>query len=317
MRDPESSGAAEAAEPGDQPLRHPLDRLTAGGWVAGLARLAAGAALLTILVVVVGTDVLAPLLRFENAGLLLGGAVLVFAERFVRILKWHAILQGLPLVPRNWTFLLRLQLVGLLANLAIPSSEPLKVWAVCRTRRDIVLASETLVLDIAALSAAVGLGALIVAAALALAAAAPGWLPLPGAMLLALSAGVVAAIRWRPRRDPNAVPRLPPRAWALSAAEAGCVYGIHFAAMTAAGVPMGWAWAAAILPLLYLGQLVMLTPSGLGVREALFALIFSGISASPGKTGVAVGVCVSAMYLAVAVAGGAAALAWPGDTRGK
>jgi uncharacterized membrane protein YbhN (UPF0104 family) len=307
----------ERADAADAPVRHPLDRLTAGGWAAGLARLLAGVALLAILVVVAGTEVLAPLLRFENAGPLLVAAVLVFAERVVRVVKWHAILQGLPLMPRSWTFLLRIQLVGLLANLAIPSSEPLKVWAVSRTRRDVVLASETLVLDIAALSAAVGLGALAVAAVLVTFAGTPAWLPFPGAVLLVLSAAVVAVIRWRRRRDPLAVPRMPARAWALAVAEAGCVYGIHYLAMSAAGVPMGWARAAAILPLLYLGQLVMLTPSGLGVREGLFALIFSSVSASPGKTGIAVGVCVSAVYLVVAIVGGGAALVWPGAARGS
>jgi hypothetical protein len=227
----------ERADAADAPVRHPLDRLTAGGWAAGLARLLAGVALLAILVVVAGTEVLAPLLRFENAGPLLVAAVLVFAERVVRVVKWHAILQGLPLMPRSWTFLLRIQLVGLLANLAIPSSEPLKVWAVSRTRRDVVLASETLVLDIAALSAAVGLGALAVAAVLVTFAGTPAWLPFPGAVLLVLSAAVVAVIRWRRRRDPLAVPRMPARAWALAVAEAGCVYGIHYLAMSAGPGP--------------------------------------------------------------------------------
>jgi hypothetical protein len=61
----------------------------------------------------------------------------------------------------------------------------------------------------------------------------------------------------------------------------------------------------------------MLTPSGLGVREGLFALIFSSVSASPGKTGIAVGVCVSAVYLVVAIVGGGAALVWPGAARGS
>jgi uncharacterized membrane protein YbhN (UPF0104 family) len=304
-----AAGAAEPAS-GDAPT-HPLDRLAGGGWAAGLLRLALGVGIVVALLLLAGKKALDPLLRTDRLGHLALGALLILGERTLRIVKWHAILQRLPLVPRPPGFLLRIQFIGLLFNQLAPVSELLKAWAVSRTRRDVLLALETMVLDIAALSLVVGaVGA--AGAVVLIASDATPWLAVPGVAIAAGSLALVLLIRYRRRNEAARTPGLPLRVWLLSFGETACVLGAYVLGLYAVGVPVPAMFAVAVLPLLYLSQVVMFTPSGLGVREALFAAVLGGLSAAPTETGVAMGLIVSAMYLLVALGAGSVALLLPG-----
>lgn len=64
-------------------------------------------------------------------------------------------------------------------------------------------------------------------------------------------------------------------------------------------------------PILFLSDLVMVTPSGLGLREAIFAIVLQTLSGAPPGAAVAVGLLITTMLLLTATIGGAVALAVP------
>ncbi|MDI7266731.1 MAG: lysylphosphatidylglycerol synthase transmembrane domain-containing protein, partial [Myxococcota bacterium] len=290
--------------------RHPLERLTGRNWAIGLARLAVAVAIAGAAVAYAGRETWDVLLRIEHLPWLAAGTALTLAQRVLRIRKWAWIVEGFPLPHRPWAWLLRIQFVGLFANLVVPVSEALKVWAISDRRRDVTPAVETLVMDTAQEALAVG----AVALAAALVAMGPGgwWTCLPGGCVLLLAALVAAAVRMRPRRVPGYAVRLWPRMLAVSFLEAACLLGAYAAALAAVGVDMPAAFLVAVFPLLYMSHVVSLTPAGLGVREALFALVFGGLSRTPTEIAVATALMISAMQIVVAVGAGGIALAWPG-----
>lgn len=303
-------------DPSSITIEHPLERFSGGGWLRGLARLGAGLAVLGVVLVWTGGEALEALWRIELLPWLLGGAALAGSQRALRVYKWAGLVESAPSLrsrPLGW--LLRLQFVGLLANLLLPVSEALKIWAVSQDRRGVPRAVESLTVDTALLTAAaaaVGLPG----AALVYGEGASGWPLVCALALLVASAALLAALRWRPwaRADGERV------RWGLAAVgwslvEAGALCGVYVLAMGALGLELSWSQSLALLPLLYLGHLVMLTPSGLGVREALYAAVFGGLLETPGETAVAVGLLVSSMQLVVALVGGGVALAWPGGIR--
>lgn len=304
---PAPSPAAAAASPSDP---HPLDRLAGRGWAGGLVRLAVAAVVLAVVLTVTGSEALDQLLSARHAPAFVAGALLIGAERVVRIVKWSRLVARAGLLPRTLGDLLRVQLVGLLANLAVPVSELLKIWAVSRDRRDAARAVETIAVEVAWLSAVVGLLGLGAGAALALSGGdGAGWLWAPGAGLLAASLGALGGLWLQPKS--HKVPTLPSTVL-LSAVEAACVLGVYAIAMQALGLGLAPLTLVAVYPLLYLSHLVVLTPSGLGVREALFALVFAQVSDTPAKAAAAVGLMVSASQLALTLVAGGLALLVPG-----
>lgn len=289
---------------------HPLDRLAGRGWAGGLARLAVAAVVLAVVLTVTGSEALDQLLDARHAPAFAAGAVLVGVQRVVRIVKWSRLVKRAGLLPRALGDLLRVQFVGLLANLAIPVSELLKIWAVSRDRSDAPHAVETIAVEVAWLSAIVGLLGLGAGATLALSGATEaGWLWAPGAGLLATSLGTLGGLWFQPKS--RKVPTLASTVL-LSAVEAVCILGVYAIAMQSLGLGLEPLTLVAVYPLLYLGHLVVLTPSGLGVREALFALVFAQVSDTPAKAATAVGLMVSASQLALTLAAGGVALLVPG-----
>ena len=288
---------------------HPLDNLTSRGWAGGLLRLAAAAALLALVLAFTDRQTWDLLLQVENLPFFAAGAALTALQRVLRVVKWAAMIQGLPLLQRPVAWLLRVQLIGMLINLVIPVSEALKTWAVSRDRRDVALAAESILLDTALLSVVVGIIGL--GAGLLMPIGALGWLPWLVLGLTALSVAVSALIRHRPRPT-GAVLRISPTTLALSTLEALCILGVFALALNAIGAAASPLFLAAIFPLLYLSHLVMLTPSGIGVREAVFAAVFGALSDTPAEAAVAMGLFISAMQLLVAVAGGGLAVLLPG-----
>ena len=286
---------------------HPLDRLTRGGWLKGLLRLGVGAGLLAVVLAVTGREALDEVLEARHAPLLALGAVLLAAQRVARVRKWAWLVEQTELIHRPVRYLLRVQFVGLLLNLVAPLSEVLKMWAVCRDRSDTPRVIETLTVDLAMLSGAAGVVGLVVGAPLSLSGGA-WWLGLPGLVLAVAAAVVVGATVLRR----GAAVRVQASTVVLSLVEALCLLGVYWAAMSALAVPMTVGVLAAVFPLLYMSHLIALTPSGLGLREAVFTLVFAGVSDTPTQTAAAVGLMVSAMQLTMTLVAGGAALAWPG-----
>ncbi|MEO1266766.1 MAG: lysylphosphatidylglycerol synthase domain-containing protein, partial [Myxococcota bacterium] len=286
---------------------HPLDRLTQGGWGRGVLRLGVGGGLLALVLALTGPEALGELWKVQHLPLLLVGALLSATQRVVRVGKWAGLVEQTELLRRPLSYLVRIQFVGLLVNVLVPLSEVLKMWAVCRNRSDTPLVLETLTVDIALLSATVGVMGLGVGAALAWLGAASWWVWLPGGVLATAAVAVLATVRWR-----SGAVQVTQTAVAMSVVEALCLLGVYGAAMASLGLPMEGLVLVAVYPLLYLSHLVALTPSGLGLREGVFALVFAGMSETPMQTAAAVGLMVSAMHLVMTLVGGALALALPG-----
>jgi uncharacterized membrane protein YbhN (UPF0104 family) len=81
--------------------------------------------------------------------------------------------------------------------------------------------------------------------------------------------------------------------------------------MRAVGVALPLAQLLALGPILFLADLVMLTPSGLGLREALFAIALGSLSSTPADASVAVALLITTMLLVATAAGGGIALLLP------
>ena len=286
-----------------RPLDHPLTFLTGGGWIKACARLLAAAIILGVVLSFTGEETWTVLMKLDHLPYFVFGAALLGVQRVLRVLKWSLIVEKSGLTPRRWTWLVRIQFIGLLGNLLVPVSEGLKIWAVSSSRKDIRRATETIVLDSAMLTVAVGgLGLL-------------AGLFLPGDVLgsltffiLAMTAVAGAIVAFLIRRH-----RAVAATWLLSLLESLCLLGAFGAALAAIGAPASPLFLAAAFPLLYLSHLFMLTPSGLGVREAVFAVVFGALSATPTEAAVAMGLFVSAMLLVVAIGGGGLSMLWPGE----
>jgi hypothetical protein len=287
---------------------HPLAALTGGGWVRSAARLAVGVAIVAVAVKLTGPDAYRPLLEPRVLPFVAAGAALHLLQRAARIRKWQRLMEGAALLPRSYLDLLRVQLIGLVANLLLPTSEALKVWAVSKDRRDIVPASESLVADLALHTALIGglglLGALAVAA-LPLAAWVASSALAGGGAAVALVTTLRARARGRPLRSGSGAVH------GYNALETSAQLAIYALAAAAVGVPAGTLELLALAPVLYLADLLMLTPSGLGLREALFGAAVVVLPQADSSIGVAMGLSISAMIFTASVLGGGVALLIP------
>jgi uncharacterized membrane protein YbhN (UPF0104 family) len=236
----------------------------------------------------------------------LAGALIHLIQRSVRLRTWTFLIASTRLRQLRFGQLLRIQLVGLLANQLLPISEALKVWAVAKRPRDVLLASRSLVADMALHSLLIGLVGAVGA-----------WLhPLP---MLWLAAGVMTggslltlllAHYWGREHDAR-LALTSSRAHGYNFAETVCQVGVYALAAHAIGVPIDVTQVLALSPILYLTDLVMFTPSGLGLREAVFALALQLMGGVPSQVGVAMGLIITAMLFVAAAVGGSLALLLP------
>ena len=298
--------SAHTATPPQRTLRHPLENITDGGWAKGLLRIVAAALILILVLHFTGEETWAILMKLDHLPWFVGGAFLLALQRVLRVRKWALIVERADLPGRPWTWLVRVQFIGLLINLLVPASEALKVWAVSDDKTHMPRAARTILLDTGMLSVSVGATGLL--AGLALPSGALGSMTWIIVALTALALGIVALLM-RGIKPPA-------MAWIISLAEALCVLAVFGIALAAIDAPASPLFLAAAFPLLYLSHLFMLTPSGLGLREALFAAVFGALSATPTEAAVAMGLFISAMQLSIAIGGGGIAMLWPGKALG-
>jgi hypothetical protein len=291
---------------------NPLLRFTGGGWRKGMLRLALGVGIVAMVLWFQGKGALERLLDPAVIPFLATGAIVHLTQRGARILKWWRMLDSTEVVQHRWTVLLRIQLIGMLANLVLPVSEALKVWAVARDRRQMMVASKSIVVETALHALMMGVAGTV---ALAMVGGAAPWLAWLAALaMVALPALTIALLRWR-RGDAAARPvRLDGTVAAWCAVETTCqvmTYAIAFAALD---VAVGAAQLVALSPILFLTDLAVLTPSGLGARELLFGVALTTLGHTANSdVAVAVGLLVSSMLLLATVVGAGLALVLPGD----
>lgn len=296
-----------AADGGDAPP-NPLDRFTSGGWIKGLLRLALGAGLVYAVIHFFARDALALLLAREVTLTLLIGAAVHLVQRSARIFKWARMIQPSDLRDSRPLHLLRIQLIGMLANLLLPVSEAIKVWAVSRNRADAVVGAESIVVDTALHTSMIG-GAGIAGVVLAATVSHSAILLAAAIALTVVPLLVIALLRRRRQGRPMRVVDKGVLAWC--ALETLCQLAVYALAMHAIGVTLSWPQLLSLTPILFLADLVMVTPSGLGLREALFAVVLDALSGAPADASVAVALLVTTMLLLASCVGGGLALLWP------
>jgi len=284
---------------------HPLDRLRGGGLRGGILRVGLGALVLGLVLYLGGADAWTRVARPEVIPWLVAGALTHLLQRTVRIAKWADMLAETPLRRRDFRYLLQTQLIGMLANLIIPVSEAVKVWAISRDRTDAVIGSTSIVGDTAMHAA--GMGATGVIGAALIGSHEPVILAGGGA-LLGLSIVAVLVCRMWPKVARGRVRYGRSRTWFWLLWEVAlqCItYGLAFRAI---GLELPTATIMAIAPLLYLADIVMVTPSGLGVREGLFAAVLQLVEGAAPDAAIAVGLMVSAMMFGASLLGGVGGL---------
>jgi hypothetical protein len=300
--------AEEAPSPGTEPS-DPLLRFTSGGWLKGVARLGAGAVIVGAVLHFSGGEVLDRVLDPALVPALIGGAAVHVAQRYARLRKWAKMIAGAGLAPRPFRYLLRVQFIGMAANQVLPVSEALKIWAVSRNRREAVVATDSIARDTALHSALIGVFGLL--GWLAVGGALPGWVAGAALLMIAVPAALLVVLgRWtRTTEHRIAVGHPTVLGWATLETVAQLV--VYAIGARAIGITIPFAELLALAPLLFIADLVMLTPSGLGLREALFAVVFGQLSGDPTDAGVAVGLVISAMVFVASIAGGGLALLLP------
>ncbi len=300
-----------AKEPTEAPP-NPLERFTSGGWVKGLLRLGLGLALVGAVIWFTGASSLELLLDRQVALLLVVGSVVQIGLRVCRILKWSRIIEPAGLVKRPWTYLLRIQLIGMLGNVALPMSEPLKVWAVAANRRQVLRASESIVIETTVHTCLVGvagcLGLLLAGSSF------PALVWWAAGGMAAIPVVLIAGLGWWPRRERPSFHIVDLRVIGWAAGETACQLAVYALAVRAIGIDVQLEQLLALGPLLFVTDLAMVTPSGLGVREAVYAVVLQSLSGAPPEAAVAVGLLVSTMLMVAAITGGGVALALPGSS---
>jgi uncharacterized membrane protein YbhN (UPF0104 family) len=116
--------------------------------------------------------------------------------------------------------------------------------------------------------------------------------------------------RW-PRESATGIRVAEPRVIGWCVVETACQIVLYGLALHALGVPITVTLILALSPVLFLADLIMITPSGLGMREALFAVVLPLLAGATAETGVAAGLLVSSMLLVATLAGGGLALLLP------
>lgn len=295
----------------DAPRPSPLERFAGGGWRRGIWRVSFGAAILTLVLWLAPGEAWTLLAQPQIWGWVAVGTLIHLVQRGARIAKWREMIMHSGLRQYSVGFLFRVQLVGMLANLLLPVSEALKIWTVSRTRADGVVATKSIASDTALHAALMGLVGLIAAAT---SDAAGYWSWCCAAAMLLVALAVITALRRWPRTD-RQHDRLTPAVWLWCALETAAQLALYLIALRAVDVELPLTLVLAYSPMLFVADLVMVTPSGIGVRESIFALVLQVASvSSSAEVSVATGLVVSAMLLLAAIVGGVTALAWPGQT---
>jgi uncharacterized protein (DUF3820 family) len=296
----------EAGSKGE--LVHPLDRLTSGGWWSGLARLAVGLGIVGVVLWLSGEKAWRPLLELRMLPFFVGGAALHLAQRTARMLKWHSMMQGMSLLQRQFWSLLRIQLIGLMINLVLPVSEGIKAWSVSRNARDVLLASKSLVADMALHTAMIGsagmLGLMLVDH--------PPWLAWVASAIFGLGAiGVLLAMHLATKEAGARVRVLVPSVLGWCVLETALQLAVYGLGARALGLALPLPLLLAVAPMLYVTDLIMITPQGVGAREAVFAATLAMIPGATGELGVTFGLTISGMLLVASILGGAVGLLVP------
>ncbi len=248
-----------------------------------------------------GADAWTRVARPEVVPWLIAGALVHVLQRTVRIAKWADMLAETPLRRKDFPYLLQTQLIGMLANLVIPASEAVKVWAISRDKKDAIVGSSSIVGDTAMHAA--GMGAVGCIGAALIGTREP-LIWAGGGVLFGGSLVVVLVCRVWPKAVRGKVRYGRPKTWFWLLFEVGLqalTYGLAFRAIE---LDLSTPTVMAIAPLLYLADIVMVTPSGLGVREGLFAAVLELIDNAPPDAAIAVGLMVSAMMFAASLLGG-------------
>ncbi|MCA9625763.1 MAG: flippase-like domain-containing protein [Myxococcales bacterium] len=304
MRDEEDA-------PGDQ--AHPLDRLTRGGWRKGVLRLALGLGVVGMVLYLSGEKAWAPLLERRMLPYLVAGALIHLVQRAARVRKWQLMITRANLLARPFRYLMRVQLVGLLVNLLLPVSDALKAWAVARDRGQLVVAAKSLIADIALHTAFVG-----AAGVAALVVLPPGpWIAYAAAAAFGLGGVIVLVVMQASTKDRGArLVLLEPRVLGWCLVETVCQIATYGLAFHAVGLDLGPLVIAGLAPLLYVSDMVMVTPQGIGAREAVFAAAAAVLPGATGATvGVTMGLSITSMLLVAALVGGSVGLLLPDGER--
>jgi uncharacterized membrane protein YbhN (UPF0104 family) len=123
---------------------------------------------------------------------------------------------------------------------------------------------------------------------------------------------IAVARRWpAPPAGAGPIVDAAPRLWGLATIETVCQVSIYAVAFTAIGVPMPLLQLLALAPVLYIVDLLNFTPSGLGLREALFAGVLAVMPNVSSDIGVAAALMISSMLLLATLVGGGLALLIP------
>lgn len=298
---------SDEATPRDE-IVHPLDRLTSGGWWRGLLRLAVGLAVVGAVLWIAGEEAYAPLLDVRMIPFIVGGAAVHLIQRATRIRKWFFMIADADLLGRSFWSLMRVQLIGMMVNLVLPLSEGMKAWSVSRDRRQLALAVKSLVADMALHTAFVGvsgvLGVLLVVD--------PSWVSWAVSLLFALGAPVVMlAIHYFSREQGARVRFVDARVLGWCGLEWAAQLGVYAIAVHAVGLTPSLPALFALASLLYVTDLVMVTPQGMGAREAVFAAAVALLPGATATTGVTMGLIISAMLLTASLVGGTLGLLLP------
>lgn len=273
-----------------------------------MLRLAVGLAVVAIVLWIAGRDAYAPLLDLRMIPFVLGGATLHLLQRATRMRKWFFMIAGADLLKRSFWSLMRIQLIGMLVNLVLPLSEGMKAWSVSRDRRELAVAIKSLVADMALHTAFVGASGVVGVLLLTDAA----WASWAVSFLFALGAPVVMlAIHFFTKEQGARVRFLDVRVLGWCALEWAAQLGVYGLAVQALGLSVSLPSLFALASLLYVTDLVMITPQGVGAREAVFAAALALLPGATATTGVTMGLIISAMLLVASILGGTAGLLLP------
>lgn len=294
--------------PEDRPP-HPLERLSAGGWKGGLLRLALAVGVVALVIHFGGTEAWARLAEPRMIPVIAGGAALHLVQRAVRVAKWQAMLSGAGLYRNDYGYLLRAQLVGMLANLVAPVSEGVKVWAVSRTRAQAITATASLATDTALHAGAIASAGLL---GIVVVGSRDPWVWGGAGGMLLTAVAVIAGVKLWGRAGVRDIRHVGLALAGWLSLETLLQLAVFALALTAIGLSPTWARLLALAPLLYLADLVVVTPSGLGVREALFGATLALLDDAPSDAGIAAGLLVSAMIFVAVITGGVGATVWSG-----
>ena len=294
------------AEKSEERPPNPLERFTSGGWVKGLLRFGLGVALVGLVLVFVGGDSWQHLNDPALLPMIGSGAVIHLLQRTARIRKWQIMIRPSGVTSRSYLYLLRIQLIGMVANMALPVSEAVKVWAVAKDRSDVKVSAKSIVVDMATHTSLIGLVGVVACAA------AGWWEPALWVVSLTMLLGpliVIAVARRWPKTAPIIDDTL--SVWGLAALETACQVSLYAIAFHAIDVPITTWHVLGLAPVLYIVDLLNFTPSGLGLREALFAGVLAVMPGVTADLGVATGLVISSMLLLATLVGGGLALLLP------